>query len=157
MSPGSLVVTVQAAGRGPRPSAARIKRWAAAALGAGARGELTVRIVGEEESAALNGRYRGRSKPTNVLAFPADLEVPGPPGEPPPIGDLVICAPVLAREAEAQDKTLEAHWAHIVIHGVLHLAGYDHEAEAQARAMEDREREILAGLGFEDPYLLERQ
>ncbi|HEU4616455.1 MAG TPA: rRNA maturation RNase YbeY [Gammaproteobacteria bacterium] len=134
-----------------------MRRWARAALDPGASGDLTVRVVDEEESAALNGRYRGRSKPTNVLSFPAARDVPPPPGEPPQIGDLVICAPVLAREAEAHGKTLEAHWAHIVIHGVLHLLGYDHEADAEARVMEDREREILGRLGFEDPYSLERQ
>jgi probable rRNA maturation factor len=153
----SLVVTVQSAVRGPRPSAAQIKRWATAALRPDARGAVTIRIVDEAESAALNGRYRGLSKPTNVLAFPAELEVPGPPDEPLPIGDLVICLPVLAGEAEAQGKSLDAHWAHIVIHGALHLLGYDHEAEADARVMEDREREILGGFGYEDPYSSERQ
>jgi probable rRNA maturation factor len=153
----SLVLTVQSAVRGPRPSAAQIKRWAAAALTPGASGAVAIRIVDEPESAALNGRFRGLSKSTNVLAFPADHDVPGPPDEPPPIGDLVICAPVLAREAEAQGKPLDAHWAHIVIHGALHLLGYDHEAEADARVMEDRERDLLGGFGYEDPYSSERQ
>lgn len=160
-----LVVTVQSAVRAARPSAAQIKRWAAAAFGGEDRraggalegGALAIRIVDEPESAALNGRYRGLSKSTNVLAFPAELDVPVPPEEPPPIGDLVICAPVLAREAEAQGKSLDAHWAHIVVHGALHLLGYDHEIEADARVMEDREREILGSLGYEDPYSSERQ
>ncbi len=153
-----LVVSVQAAAALPdaRPAGADIKRWAAAAA-PGVRGEIAIRIVGEAESAELNGRYRGRNGPTNVLAFPAEFAAPAPEGELLPLGDLVICAPVLAREAEEQGKTLAAHWAHIVVHGTLHLEGYDHEADADARRMEAREREILAGLGFEDPYLLEDQ
>jgi probable rRNA maturation factor len=158
------VQTARATGLGPsaaRPSAPAIKRWVAAAAGS-AGGELAVRIVGEAESAALNGRYRGKAGPTNVLSVPAELDgVAGVPplgaGEPRPFGDLVICAPVLAREAAEQGKTLEAHWAHIVTHGVLHLLGYDHESDAEAEKMESRERELLARFGFEDPYLLERQ
>lgn len=154
----ALAVSVQSASPGvARPPAARIRRWAVAAAGPDAAGELAVRVVGEDESAALNRRYRGRAGPTNVLAFPAHLEVPAPAGEALPWGDLVICAPVLAREAEEQDKDLDAHWAHIVVHGVLHLGGYDHETQADAERMESREREILEALGFEDPYLLERQ
>ncbi len=154
----ALVVSVQAASaRASRPAAPAIKRWAAAAA-PDAAGEIAVRIVGEAESAALNARYRGRNGPTNVLAFPAEFAAgPAPAGELLPLGDLVICAPVVAREAEEQGKSLEAHWAHIVVHGTLHLQGYDHEEDDDARRMEAREREILAGLGFEDPYLLEGQ
>lgn len=157
MSRKGLVVTVQNATRSPTPSAAEIRRWAAAAFGRSARGELTVRLVDEDESAALNERFRGRGKPTNVLAFPAEVEGGDAAEELLPVGDLVICAPVVACEADGQGKTFEAHWAHIVIHGSLHLIGYDHENEAEAREMESRERELLGGFGFEDPYLLEGQ
>lgn len=114
-------------------------------------GELTVRIVDTEESADLNLRYRKRRGATNVLSFPAG-EMPPLPAEAAPLGDLVICAPVVEREAHAQAKTAEAHWAHIVMHGVLHLLGYDHETEAQTQTMESRERQLLAEFGFADPY-----
>ena len=114
-------------------------------------GELTVRIVGAQESAVLNGKYRDKRGPTNVLAFPSDApDLPG--AELLPLGDLVICAEIVAREAAEQGKPLEAHWAHIVIHGALHLFGYDHETDADAQRMEQRERELLAQLGFSDPY-----
>ena len=114
-------------------------------------GELTVRVVGESEGASLNERFRHGSGATNVLAFSHDDPVVGGEGEA-PLGDLVICAPVLEREAADQGKSLEAHWAHISIHGALHLIGYDHENPEDARAMEARERELLASLGFDDPY-----
>ncbi|HEX6996527.1 MAG TPA: rRNA maturation RNase YbeY [Gammaproteobacteria bacterium] len=153
MTPGALTVHVQTAYRGsPRPAAADIRRWARAAVADGAARALTVRIVGEEESAALNERYRGRPGPTNVLAFPADPAAAALEAGAAPLGDLVICAPVVAREAAEQGKALEAHWAHMVVHGALHLLGYDHMKAPDARRMERREREILAGLGFPDPY-----
>jgi probable rRNA maturation factor len=114
-------------------------------------GELVVRIVDEAESAALNRRFVGKQGPTNVLAFPAD-DSPTPAGEPQALGDLAICAAVVAREAAEQGKTPDAHWAHIVIHGCLHLRGYDHMNDAEAEVMESRERELLAGLGIADPY-----
>ena len=133
----------------PRPE--RIEGWIRHALGTRA-GELTVRVVGESEGASLNERFRHASGATNVLAFAHDGAVAERAGERPPLGDLVICAPVLEREAADQGKPLEAHWAHIAIHGTLHLLGYDHERAADARAMEARERELLAGLGFGDPY-----
>lgn len=137
------------------PPAASLRKWARAALGPGAAGEVAVRIVDEAESRTLNGRYRGRDRPTNVLAFPAGPAA-GPPvlpsGELLPLGDLVICAAVVSREAAEQGKPAEAHWAHIVIHGCLHLAGYDHTRAAEARVMEEREREILARFGIGDPY-----
>ena len=133
----------------PRPE--RIEGWIRHALGARA-GELTVRVVGESEGARLNERFRHASGATNVLAFAHDRAVAERAGERPPLGDLVICAPVLEREAADQGKPLEAHWAHIAIHGTLHLLGYDHERAADARAMEARERELLAALGFGDPY-----
>jgi len=251
MSTRELAIEVQNVSGSQRiPSEQLLRSWALAAFtdSAGAAapqgppagaagGELTIRIVGERESADLNSRYRGKRGPTNVLAFLADApaapaaesgggqrdespredrvaELPPandnagntrPRGErgtlhlrerdgntlgaaesaPPsaatdgdvqqaapsdavadsatdngnapssdalPLGDLVICAPVLAREAREQRKQFEAHWAHIVIHGVLHLLGYDHETDEQAGVMEDRERKILAALGFPDPY-----
>jgi probable rRNA maturation factor len=141
------------------PSRQRIGDWARAARGARApRGELAVRIVGRAEGRRLNARWRGRDYATNVLAFPAPSAAPAARAaraaraERRPLGDLVICAPVVAREAREQHKTLAAHWAHMVVHGTLHLAGYDHENDADARRMERRERRVLAGLGFADPY-----
>ena len=153
MKADALAVAVQKAHGGLAPPVRDIRRWARAALdGEASRGELTVRIVGEEESAALNERYRGKQGATNVLAFPAGGPAEMADGELLPLGDLVICAPVVAREAREQGKPLAAHWAHMVVHGALHLAGYDHEADAAATAMEARERLILAALGFPDPY-----
>ncbi len=133
------------------PTEADFCRWAEAALVAAnyaKDAELTIRIVNEVESAALNESYRHKQGPTNVLSFPA--EVP-PEVESVLLGDIVICAPVLLREAIAQGKPPVAHWAHLVAHGVLHLLGYDHD-EAQAEAMESLEIRILAGLGYADPY-----
>ena len=127
------------------PSPGRLRQWAEAALG-GERAELTVRIVGARESQALNRRFRGKDKPTNVLSFPYE--------EPGVLGDLVVCAPVVNREAREQGKARAAHWAHMVVHGVLHLRGFDHIRNAEARVMESRERAILARLSFPDPYLL---
>lgn len=127
------------------PSPSRLRAWARAAL-AGQPGGMTIRIVGSRESRVLNARYRGKDKPTNVLSFPY--------GEPGGLGDLVICAPVVNREAREQGKAPAAHWAHMVVHGVLHLRGFDHIRKTEARVMEARERAILAGLSFPDPYLL---
>lgn len=118
-------------------------------------GEVVIRIVDETESAMLNERYRDQSAPTNVLAFPPDDELgdlPVADDEPAPLGDIVVCAAVMAREAASQGKALRDHWAHIVIHGCLHLQDYDHMNEADAARMETRERELLAGLGIADPY-----
>jgi len=114
-------------------------------------GELVVRIVDEFESATLHARFRGKQGPTNVLAFPAG-ETLAPDSEPRLLGDVVICAAIVAREAEEQGKAPEAHWAHIVIHGCLHLVGYDHLAAPKAQQMEARERTLLARLGIGDPY-----
>jgi probable rRNA maturation factor len=148
-----LSVAVQRAVECPWiPEKGAIRRWAAAAAGAERGGEVTVRIVGEAESAALNSTYRKKAGPTNVLAFPADAPVLPGDEEPAPLGDLVICAPVVELEAAAQRKAVTAHFAHLVVHGTLHLIGHDHEEEAAAKVMEDREREVLAGFGFEDPY-----
>jgi len=133
------------------PTPGAMRGWALAALGAAGganKGELTIRIVDESESASLNGRYRGKHYATNVLSFPYQAE-----GMAEPIlGDLVICAPVVAREAAAQGKDARAHWAHMVVHGVLHLMGEDHEDDDEAQRMESLERAILARLDFGDPY-----
>jgi len=133
------------------PAEKSVRRWARAALGGSGRErvELTVRMVDAEEGAQLNQDYRHKSGPTNVLSFPFE----DPPGVSTHLlGDLVVCAPVVAREAREQGKALEAHWAHMVVHGVLHLCGYDHEDEAQALGMESLETRILGGLGYPDPY-----
>ena len=111
---------------------------------------LTVRVAGRAESQRLNRGFRGKDKPTNVLSFPASPEERALDGA---LGDLVICAPVVAREAREQRKALTAHWAHMVVHGTLHLLGHDHERPRQARVMEGLEVEILRGFGFDDPYL----
>ncbi len=134
------------------PSRPQFRAWARAALNAdGMRGgQITLRLVEADEGQTLNRDYRGKDYATNVLSFPYETE-------PVVIGDLVICRPVVAREAEEQGKMLEAHYAHLVVHGVLHLQGYDHETgEADAEKMEDKEREILASLGFADPYNTEK-
>jgi probable rRNA maturation factor len=132
------------------PSAASFRRWVAATLeGRIRRADLAIRLVGAKEGRALNRHYRGKDYATNVLSFPAEL----PEGvQLPLLGDLVICAPVVASEAEEQLKPLNAHYAHLTIHGVLHLLGLDHDNEREAHAMERIEREILAELGIADPY-----
>lgn len=133
------------------PAATSVRRWVAAALAGHRRAaELSVRYVGSEEGRALNRDYRGRDYATNVLSFPVEL----PSGvRSPLLGDLVICAPVVALEAIDQGKPRLHHHAHLVVHGCLHLLGMDHErGEADARAMEARERRILAGFGIPDPF-----
>lgn len=136
------------------PAAASFRRWAAAALAGRIRdADLAIRIVGEDEGRALNRHYRGKDYATNVLSFPAELPEGLPEGvRLPLLGDLVICAPVVAREAADQGKSLNAHYAHLTVHGVLHLLGWDHENTPEAEAMEQLEREILAELGVDDPY-----
>ena len=132
------------------PAAVSFRRWVAAALqGRILRADLAVRLVGEREGRALNRHYRGQDHATNVLSFPADL----PHGVTLPLlGDIVLCAPVVAREARTQGKELNAHYAHLTVHGVLHLLGFDHGKRRDAEAMELLEREILATLGLPDPY-----
>lgn len=125
------------------PTRAQLRRWARAALERDAR--ITVRIIGTREGRALNRRFRGKNRPTNVLTFALRRR-------PRLEGDLALCAPVIAREARAQGKSGTAHYAHLVVHGVLHLQGYDHATERQARTMERRETRIITGLGFPDPY-----
>jgi probable rRNA maturation factor len=134
------------------PRRADITAWTNAALGRRARNrEVGVRVVGRAESRKLNAHYRGKDHATNVLSFPASsLPVPGP--QVAPLGDLVICPQVLRTEAREQNKSLRAHWAHLVVHGALHLIGYDHERSADARRMERREVTVLRRLGFTNPY-----
>lgn len=139
-----------AAGRRGVPAPASFRRWIEASLGTLERtGGLTLRVTDEAESAALNQAYRNKPGPTNVLSFPFD-PLPGWSGR--YLGDLVLCAPVVAREAQAQGKPLRAHWAHLSVHGSLHLLGYDHQNAADARRMESLEVRILQELGFDDPY-----
>ncbi len=132
------------------PAAVSFRRWVAAALqGRIRRADLALRLVDEREGCALNRHYRGKDYPTNVLSFPAEL----PPGvELPILGDIVLCAPVVAREAREQGKILAHHYAHLTVHGVLHLLGFDHIDPREAEAMELLERQILAGLDIDDPY-----
>mgnify|MGYP001819309540 CR=1 FL=1 len=132
------------------PTADQIRDWAAMALQErSADAELTVRIVDEAEITALNLQFRGKDGSTNVLSFPHET-LPGI--APSLLGDVVICAPVVASEAVAQGKPLQAHWAHMVVHGVLHLLGHDHHHDAEAREMETLEAGLLAALGVPDPY-----
>ncbi|WP_320827439.1 rRNA maturation RNase YbeY [Reinekea sp.] len=136
------------------PSEARLTKWLQAALtGHLESAEVSVRIVEASESQELNQQYRGINKPTNILSFPFEL----PPGVPAEemnflLGDLVVCATVVAQEAAQQNKDLQHHWAHMVIHGALHLLGFDHIESVEAEQMEQMEREILAGLDISDPY-----
>ncbi|MBS0460378.1 MULTISPECIES: rRNA maturation RNase YbeY [Thermomonas] len=136
------------------PAAASFRKWVAAALAGRIReADLAIRIVDSEEGRALNRHYRGKDYATNVLSFPAELPEGLPKGVKfPLLGDLVICAPVVAREADAQGKPRNAHYAHLTIHGCLHLLGMDHLDPREAEAMEQLERDILAGLGVPDPY-----
>lgn len=138
------------------PSQAQFERWVVAALGTSDQvTELSIRIVDTDESQSLNSQFRGKDRPTNVLSFPferpeglpvdAELDL---------LGDLVICAPVVESEANEQQKTAEHHWAHMVIHGTLHLMGYDHINDADAEEMESLEQKLLASLGIPDPYLV---
>ncbi|MEW6330923.1 MAG: rRNA maturation RNase YbeY [Pseudomonadota bacterium] len=134
------------------PAKSSFRRWANAALRGLVRGRVAVgvRIVGAAESADLNRRFRRKQGPTNVLSFP--FEAPsGTRSE--VLGDLVICAPVVQREAHAQRKPVRAHWAHMVVHGILHLRGYDHMNRRDAAVMEKKEIRILKELGFANPYL----
>jgi probable rRNA maturation factor len=148
----NLQLSVQyGAARAGLPAKSSLRRWASAALrGVGRRVALGVRIVGAAESADLNRRFRRKHGPTNVLSFPFEAP-PGMRSE--VLGDLVICAPVVRREARAQRKPERAHWAHMVVHGILHLRGYDHLNRRDATVMETKEIRILKELGFANPYL----
>ena len=126
------------------PTHAQVRRWASTALRRA--GEITVRIVGTAEGRRLNYRYRGENHATNVLSFPYTSSRSGVQG------DIVLCAPVIAREARDQDKTLEAHYAHLTVHALLHLQGYRHMRRSEAERMEALEKKLLAKLGYPDPY-----
>ena len=147
----TLIVDIQMASASEEaPDPQSIERWIGAAIGDQREStELSVRIVDAEEGQALNEQFRGSTGATNVLSFPFENESPEPL---PLIGDIVICAPVVLKEASEQNKTLNAHWAHMIIHGVLHLLGYDHQNENDANLMESLETEIMQGLGFPPPY-----
>ncbi|AZT84612.1 rRNA maturation RNase YbeY [Marinobacter sp. NP-4(2019)] len=131
------------------PVAERLEQWAQCAWLGDTASEVTIRIVDSDESAELNGQYRGKNGPTNVLSFPfeapAGITVPL-------VGDLIICAPVVEKEAKDQHKELEAHWAHMVVHGMLHLQGYDHIEDDDAEVMEALEVRLLQQLGYGNPY-----
>jgi probable rRNA maturation factor len=145
-----LALDVSYAARNPWvPGSRLLARWAAAALASRKPAGLSVRIVGNARSRSLNARYRGKDKPTNVLSFAGAGTTPDGMLL---LGELVICAPVVAREAREQHKTLAEHWAHMTVHGVLHLQGFDHERTSEAKKMEAREIQILDRLGFSDPY-----
>lgn len=158
------MVTVQiATGRAGVPHARSFARWANAAFAGGSARrapdstELTIRVVGAAESRKLNRTWRGKDQPTNVLSFSTAAALPlprvrGRAGWGHELGDLAICAPVVVREAREQGKPPAAHWAHMVVHGVLHLLGYDHENDRDAAQMEAREVRILAQLGVPNPY-----
>jgi len=151
-----MPVDVQLATHNPAPDSALIQQWAEAALAAapaqGSRpaveGEVCIRVVDEAEARRLNRDYRRKDAPTNVLSFPARIDLP----EALVWGDVVVCAPVVAKEAEAQSKQYQDHFAHMVVHGVLHLLGYDHQTSAEAAAMEKLEIRILDRFGVSDPY-----
>lgn len=149
---GPIVHVGYAVPRAGIPAASSFRQWVDAALKGARRrkpAELAIRIVDTDEGRALNREFRHKDYATNVLSFPAEL----PPGvQLPLLGDLAICAPVVAREAAEQHKRPRDHWAHLTVHGVLHLLGYDHLQEAEAEAMEALETHILAGLGIADPY-----
>ena len=150
----AIILDIQSASSSEdTPDEQSMKRWVSAAIVSKTGDtELSIRIVDERESQELNQTYRGSSGPTNVLSFPFDAEIPEPL---PLIGDVVICAPVVAREAEQQNKELKAHWAHMIVHGVLHLQGYDHQNDTEAVIMETLETEIMQKLGFPPPYIVQ--
>ncbi|MSP85911.1 MAG: rRNA maturation RNase YbeY [Methylotenera sp.] len=142
----AIKIIVQYAAEGSNfPTPSQFRRWAKAAINVDT--EVAIRIVDEAEGRALNNTYRAKDYATNVLTFPL-TEVPHL------IGDIIICAPVVAAEALAQNKPLEAHYAHLTVHGVLHLHGYDHEINAEAELMESLETAIITKLGYANPYLI---
>lgn len=146
-----LELDLQLASEAPAPSEVQFRQWCELALRQrSADSELTIRLVDEAEGHELNHTWRHKDYATNVLSFPAD--VPDEFLDIPLLGDLVICVPVVVREATEQGKALDAHWAHLVIHGCLHLLGYDHIDDAEAEEMEALERTLLEELGYPDPY-----
>jgi probable rRNA maturation factor len=154
------VITQIATARSGLPHARTLAQWARAAYAMRARAarrdavsSLTIRVVGAAESRRLNRTWRGKDKPTNVLSFPSGTTQAAH-GEALELGDLAICAVVVAREAREQHKVLRAHWAHMVVHGVLHLLGHDHQREREAHRMEALEVQLLAGFGYPNPYAI---
>ncbi|MEM9302044.1 MAG: rRNA maturation RNase YbeY [Pseudomonadota bacterium] len=147
----SVEISVASAleGAADLPEPASIEAWAAAGA-EGLAAHVDVRVVDAEEMQSLNRDFRGKDRPTNVLSFPADADLPLP--GPPLLGDIALCAPVIAREAAEQGKPPEDHWAHLVIHGILHLRGFDHISDSEAEEMESLERCLLEKLGIPDPY-----
>ncbi len=149
-------VEIQKASKAVQPGAVLLRRWARAALdGINESGSLCIRVVDTDEMAELNARYRRKQGATNVLSFVADMVAPNTVAFDSAerlLGDVVICAPVVALEAQQQHKPVKNHFAHLVVHGVLHLCGYDHETDAEAKVMERTEVAILRGLGIDDPY-----
>lgn len=141
-----LAATIQYASQASNlPTASQFRKWAKAALRVDT--EVTIRIVDAEEGKMLNNTYRGKDYATNVLTFPLTED-------PHLMGDIIICAPVVEAEAKAQQKSLDAHFAHLTVHGILHLHGYDHETDPQAELMEGLETAILTKLGYASPYLI---
>ena len=145
------VLEIQIASKeGHLPLDEQLQEWARIALEQEvADAEIVIRIVDEEESRRLNDKYRGRDKPTNVLSFPFEAPLGVPVNH---IGDLVVCAPVVSAQARSQGKPLEHHWAHMIVHGILHLRGYDHMTEEDAGHMESLEQDLLQSMGIPDPY-----
>jgi probable rRNA maturation factor len=160
--PPRLELDVTFAARRPwAPRRAEFERWAAATLadrtlrarvpsGAARSAAISIRVVGAARSRTLNARYRNKDRPTNVLSFGGAGRMPDGSTD---LGELVLCAPVVAREASSQGKSEAAHWAHLTVHGVLHLLGFDHEGPREARKMEAMEIQILDRLGFSNPYV----
>ena len=152
-----VILDLQNACENPQglPDEAQFLRWLSAAVKPfQPESEVTVRLVDEAESHELNLAYRGKDKPTNVLSFPFEA----PPGieDLPLLGDLIICRQVVEQEAAEQGKPVEAHWAHMVVHGTLHLLGYDHIQDDEAEEMEGIETEIMLAMGYADPYISEK-
>jgi probable rRNA maturation factor len=147
----TIILDIQSASTSEdAPDEQSIKRWVGAVIDSNQGDtELIVRIVDEPEGKLLNETYRGASGATNVLSFPFENQTPE---ALPLIGDIVVCAPIVEREAQQQNKDLNAHWAHMIIHGVLHLLGYDHQNDSEAAVMEGLETEIMQKLGFPPPY-----
>ena len=155
-SASGIRVELQAGALAEHPPLATVTAWVAACAGhvaATPSGVVTVRLVGDAESADLNQRFRARSGPTNVLSFPSDTDWMAPGDDEPEIGDVVVCVPQVQPEAAAQDKTYEKHLAHIIVHGMMHLLGHDHMERIQAERMEAAERRVLAQFGIADPYV----
>jgi probable rRNA maturation factor len=150
--PAGVHLELSYAARAPWvPTRRQLQRWLDALWARrGGAAIVSIRVVGRARSRSLNRHYRGRDRATNVLSFAGAGRLPNHDWQ---LGELVICAPVVAAEARAQKKSIDAHWAHMTIHGVLHLLGFDHEIAAQAAKMESMEAQILDRLGFSDPYV----